>query len=102
MKIKEPLSRETAQKVFENHAVFIAGNDVIASITAIELFGTSAVNYVAQYGKAGRESNSYYIGNGKRLTYFYKSGFDMLVTYHNVMLLQWFPKEVEEKTDAEQ
>ncbi len=76
------LTREQAEKIFYDHAVFIKDRDVIEAHIAKELLGPDAYTY-ARTGGPGETYNAYSIG-GYTLNYLTKEGFLMGVTYNNV------------------
>lgn len=80
------LNKMEASRLFESEAVMVENKDVIPAARAIALFGEEAAAYAHEYGS---DKNEYWLGSkDKRLKYFYRSGFNKIVTYHNIMTLR--------------
>lgn len=90
MGIEDVLNKEEAEKVFKDHSIFMSGYDVFPLQTAAVLFGKEAVKFVPLRDEKQLYKNAFYIG-GEKLEYLYRKGFEMLVTYHNAMMLLHSP-----------
>ena len=82
LKIGTKLNKDQAEKIFNDHAVFIKNQDVIEEHVAKDILGPDAYTY-ARTGGQGETYNAYSIGS-YTLHYFTKEGFLMGVTYNNV------------------
>ena len=82
LKIGIKLNKDQAEKIFNDHAVFIKNQDVIEEHVAKDILGPDAYTY-ARTGGMGETYNAYSIGS-YTLHYLTKEGFLMGVTYNNV------------------
>lgn len=92
--IQAVLNKEATEQLFATEAYFLNGNDVILEYRVVELFGTAAAAFIEEH----TGNNGYLVGgrdyNGTGacsiehpfIRYFYKAGFEKIVTNHNYLL----------------
>ena len=95
MECKEMLNNEQTNKLFDDNAVLISGDDVIAVDRVVELFGATPVACVKvhanRYHKRNSEDlddflTSWTTPDGTKVEFMTCHGFLLAVTYHNTML----------------
>lgn len=85
-KIEYAMNKAQADEVFAANAVMMSGRDVIFDYKIAELFGAEACAWAERcmhhegYLDWGKECNSW---GDCGCNYFYKSGYDKLVSWHN-------------------
>lgn len=88
MQIQSTLNRKQADALFDAHAVCMNGEDVIFEYVAADIFGRDVMAWI----EAGMKYQGYIVGGkhyngwGSGCQYFYKAGFDMMVTQHNYLI----------------
>lgn len=99
--IQETLNKDAINRLFEAEAFYIYDGDAIPEYRIVELFGAAAAEYIERNIGKGRPLMGYYnaIGNCSAerpyIRYFYKPGFEKIVSNHNYLITAKAHKESE-------